>query len=1640
MFSLHCHPESKLTGSTLSNLIKRAQSLNRAYLAVADNGHLSSSLKAYGQIKKAGLKPILGLEVYFKDPSCPFVSNTETDRCKYFTLTLYSQDQASYQELVKMVSRTDLPTIDIYEEKQYLWGWKELEHISKFNTYIVLSGVHDIVGKSFLAGRPDIGEKILIRLKELFGSRLSVAILAEPWSKTFSKVVEIQYLDGTKDSLLSSDKVSTDCARSMEAKDLTKEFSRHTKIKTKTIGMMNYEVNKDIKSATLHKGFLPLPGGDVSLKVNKFLSALSNKHNINLLVTDYAYYANKEDKIVQTMKLDGHKIQPNFHMKTEEEIKAYLVNIMYINEDKVKYIIQNNDNWANQFDGFKLEYSMQLVQYDGDPSRKAMEFIHKKGRMRWDDLIWVNRLKEELNVIAKNPIKNLLPYFFPIIEINEFCNKNNTLTGVARGCLTGDTKIYTNNGLKFLKDVNIGDMVISHKGIYKNVVYTMVYPISEPLLEIRSEFSWEPIKLTKDHKLFGIKSEFTDKYQKYLDSDAKWKFKLKKFKNVDFSKLCWDRADNFSKNDYLFTPWIKNRKIKYFDNIDLSNFYTNKITSIDDKYVYYDMPKNNEFSIREIHKITKLSRNFLSALKHEKSTEYKHKRTIQILSDYLSKFNISIEEWINLDNTIKYKSKRWFVFDHISLSIIGRWIGDGWITSNKSKWGIAFHEDDVDGQQELINFLDLYNLPYSRIKHASKKLIQIIVNRKMMNNLFNHLFPDYKYQSSSKYIGDFIYLEDDLLRTLIIGLSMADGHIKRMGIQKRGLPKETIDTTSRRMASELKESLLYLKIPSAVYVRKPYIHKTQQYLCNISYKVRFSGLRVERSKYFIENEDGYFSKILGIKEFYENKVYDIAVENDHSYLTTNYIVHNSAGGSLLCYLMGVTNLNPMKYDLNFSRFLSLDRIKNGDWPDVDQDYSSKSSLISEDGRSGFLIEKYGSGIAQIGTKSTIRLKSAIKDVNRHFNGEVESEIEVLTKSLPPPPQGISDEKFVFGYEDDEGNHITGLLEQSEELQKYIQKRPNEWDLVQKTLGIIRSQSVHACATVLSSFPIVDHIPLRDGFITQYEAKEVESAGLLKYDFLTVSQIKDIEICLKLINQKHNDVLEIGYFNHNGEKSYIWDLPEEINVFKTIWNGNTTSIFQLHTSSMIPFVKDILPKSIKDLSDILALVRPGTLDYIFEETGRNAAEEYVARRNGISKSDFPELYSVIPETYGIIVYQEQQLKIAKELGDMASDQAEALRRLFAKKKKIEALEMKPIFMKTAINKIGEEKANKIWDMMETFARYSFNCSHSTSYSIIAYACMYLRYHYPLEWWAAILTNAEQNEISGTLWPHVKDIVSPPDINLSTDTMVIDYKTRTLRSKLGVIYGLGEKTIDPIVKGRPYKDIQDFVNKRVVGDSLAHKLIHVGILDSLFPQNFNLLEKLKLYQQAVQNKIFADKVKEAKEKGKKIRALAPKEGIVPEEYVGLHEIKDAAMRKTILPSLPIDLYSLGSKYSKVLDSFSDKIALTSNNRHRTMLINGESLRRLDGLEGSKVEEDIYIAATCFIVEAKEFTYAQNTKRALKLKIDTDGYISEKVLWPEYQTGKLVYPTTLKKGVIASIFFKKRAGKKDLNITEIVVESEF
>lgn len=776
----------------------------------------------------------------------------------------------------------------------------------------------------------------------------------------------------------------------------------------------------------------------------------------------------------------------------------------------------------------------------------------------------------------------------------------------------------------------------------------------------------------------------------------------------------------------------------------------------------------------------------------------------------------------------------------------------------------------------------------------------------------------------------------------------------------------------------------------------------------------------------------YFLPLIDISKYY--------IENNR----LPGVSRGSAGGFLVSYLSGITQIDPIKYNLSSARFLTLDRIQQGNYPDIDWDSEDRDLLEGDKHSEGYFKKVFGNGYAQVSTRGLIRLKSAILDTNRFVHGEVQPEIQKLSKSLPSAPQGVSDKDFLFGYEGDDGGHVDGLLDVNEDLQKYASERPEEWEIVKKAISLVRQNGVHACARILSSEPLENIIPITNTSkverVTQFEAKECEKAGLIKYDFLVINVLKDIRETLDKINKKNGDNFEVGYFRHNGLKTYIWDLPEDKDVFDMMARGETETVFQFNTTSVIPFIEKIRPQNQVDLSVITALVRPGPLGYVDPVSGRNMAEEYIERRFGRSKGDIAILDKLLPETYSVIVFQEQISRIAIELGKMSVTDSENVR-IAMGKKKIKLMDsLKPKFIEGAIQTVSAEDANKIWEMMAAFAKYSFNASHSQAYGITGFSCAFLKYHYPLEWWSSVLTNASSKEINENFYKYVKDFLLPPDINLSTEEISIDYENKTLRQKLSAITGLGGKLAEKIMSLRPFADLKDFVKKRPCGPAMARKLIYINAMDSLMPKEANtMLKKMLAYENAVKEVEFEEKIASIEDLAKKEKAIekGAGKGMIDPYYMAIDPLKDYLIKKEICPTINLDLYDLMKKYAKSFKVVDGRQPTVLDNKGYSVYFGGAvALEKMDGMI---TDNYVNFCVPGYVIDAEEFSYSKNTRKAYKLIIDSSGYISEKVIWPDYDTGELIYPESLKKGCLALFFYQKRPGKDGTNIYHTLVEVE-
>lgn len=523
----------------------------------------------------------------------------------------------------------------------------------------------------------------------------------------------------------------------------------------------------------------------------------------------------------------------------------------------------------------------------------------------------------------------------------------------------------------------------------------------------------------------------------------------------------------------------------------------------------------------------------------------------------------------------------------------------------------------------------------------------------------------------------------------------------------------------------------------------------------------------------------------------------------------------SAAGSVVAYALGITNIDPLKYDLLFERFLNPDRIS---LPDVDVDFD-------EDGRSDvlkYVTDKYGKKrVAQIVTFGTMAPKMAIRDVARVQKLPL-TESDRLAKLVP---DRILTEKgetpFQRVYKD-----VPDLAKERESQNEQVR---NTLRYAEKLEGSIRQTGVHACGVIIGKDDLELYAPVAtakdaDLNVIQYEGREVESVGLIKMDFLglkTLSIIKDAVRNVKLTTGEPIDIDAVSL--------------EDPKTFELFCRGETTGIFQFESAGMKKYMRALKPSRFEDLIAMNALYRPGPMDKI---------PNFINRKHGIEEVvyDFPEMEEYLYDTYGITVYQEQVMLLSQKLAGFTGGEADSLRKAMGKKQ-IETLnKLRPKFFEGA-RKRGHDEATltKIWKEWEAFASYAFNKSHATCYAYVAFQTAYLKAHYPSEFMAALLSrNSSSVDKIAFFMDECKKMginVLGPDVNESWQTFTAD-KTGNVRFGLTGIKGVGEGAVISIVEeresGGKYKDIFDFAertNFSAVNKKAIENLALAGAFDSI-----------------------------------------------------------------------------------------------------------------------------------------------------------------------------------------------------------------
>jgi DNA polymerase III subunit alpha len=546
----------------------------------------------------------------------------------------------------------------------------------------------------------------------------------------------------------------------------------------------------------------------------------------------------------------------------------------------------------------------------------------------------------------------------------------------------------------------------------------------------------------------------------------------------------------------------------------------------------------------------------------------------------------------------------------------------------------------------------------------------------------------------------------------------------------------------------------------------------------------------------------------------------------------------SGAGSLVAYALGITDLDPLQFDLLFERFLNPERVSMPDF-DVDFCMDRRDEVID------YVAEKYGRDrVSQIITYGTMAAKAVLRDTGRVL-GMPYGQVDRIAKLLPKMPLDLSLEDALGRSEksrkepDRVVSEFKALYASDEEVKELV-------DLALKLEDLTRNAGKHAGGVVIAPGPLSDYAPLfseggGDGLVTQFDKDDVEAVGLVKFDFLGLRTLTIIDWAVKAINRKRamrgEAPIDIATLPMNDAPSYA-----------LLKRCQTTAVFQLESRGMRDLVKKLQPDNFEDVIALVALFRPGPLQ-------SGMVDDFIARKHGRAEVSYPHplLEPILKPTYGVIVYQEQVMQIAQVLAGYSLGGADLLRRAMGKKKAEEMALQRVTFEDGAANNAIEPRlASAIFDLMEKFAEYGFNKSHSAAYALVAYQTAWLKAHYPAEFMAAVLSADMDNtdKVVNFLAEAraMQLVVQPPDINAS-NYMFEAQDDRTIVYGLGAVKGVGRGAVESIVearaKGGAFKDIADFcrrIDAQKTNKRVLEALILSGSMDALAPNRASLMLQL------------------------------------------------------------------------------------------------------------------------------------------------------------------------------------------------------
>jgi DNA polymerase III alpha subunit/intein/homing endonuclease len=787
-------------------------------------------------------------------------------------------------------------------------------------------------------------------------------------------------------------------------------------------------------------------------------------------------------------------------------------------------------------------------------------------------------------------------YFLIVADFIKAGRDLGVFIGPGRGCIKGNSNIILQNGrTKHIEDIKIGDKVWTQDGSLQTVTNRFEYPVDETLLNIKNYYGEaEGVTMTKDHKVLAEKQQMPKNWDNWSEST-----RLARKKPDPTGNLTWMPACDLAVGDWVFIPTPNfnfKKAIPTSYNIAVRRFEEDNVEYKSSKV---QTPKHPIIDFAQFS-------NGLE-LKHDNLTVTHD--VLNVLAKTTQKTK-TIPRYLELDDD-------WF-------KIFGFFAGDGWFRKEyRPEVSFVFNLKDEDW---IIFFKNkMRNCGFEFSEQLSKKVVQIHVQNKHLYLLFKKIFHGYQAEAHSKHVPDIVINgNESQILNFLKGYCFADGHESQSKIK--------FTTVSRNLADQVRFICCRVGIPANLSTdkrigdkREMFKNRTLAYMVSIPKDARIGNYDAQDLYVYRKVEGGILTKIRSITEVTDvKKVYDIEVENNHNYLTSSFLVHNSAAGSAIAYCIGITNIDPIKYNLLFERFLNPDRKS---MPDIDTDFDDEGRQKVID----YVVKKYGKQqVAQITTYGTMAAKMSIKDVARVLDLPLQ-EANAMVKLVSDKP-GIKLNRLLTapiygeGSLSEKENLIPEDIENAKALREILEGDDDRAKVLKEALileGSVRGTGIHAAGIIIAPKDLTDIIPVyaskeTDLLITQFEGSIIEDAGVIKMDFLGLKTLSIMRDALKLIKENYGITLDIDEIPLDDKKTY-----------QLYQRGETNATFQFESPGMQKHLRDLKPDKFADLIAMNALYRPGPLQYI---------PNFINRKHGREKVvyDLDAMEEYLHETYGICV--------------------------------------------------------------------------------------------------------------------------------------------------------------------------------------------------------------------------------------------------------------------------------------------------------------------------------------------------------------------------------------------------------------------